>query len=105
MSDGKHSYKLCGPPKIAWGNPFDKAMVLYLSCLDAFAQFLRTKAANDGTPMLPTYNVIDVDKGTVAGYSIHFSGMIGDPDVWNNCLLYTSPSPRDRTRSRMPSSA
>ena len=35
--------------------------------------------------------------------------------VWNdeyrdlelnlNCLLYTSPSPRDRTRSRMPSSA
>ena len=27
-----------------------------------------------------------------------FSGFI-------NCLLYTSPSPRDRTRSRMPSSA
>jgi len=23
----------------------------------------------------------------------------------NRCLLYTSPSPRDRTRSRMPSSA
>ena len=23
----------------------------------------------------------------------------------NPCLLYTSPSPRDRTRSRMPSSA
>ena len=26
-------------------------------------------------------------------------------DTTNNCLLYTSPSPRDRTRSRMPSSA
>ena len=25
--------------------------------------------------------------------------------VLNCCLLYTSPSPRDRTRSRMPSSA
>ena len=25
--------------------------------------------------------------------------------LYNNCLLYTSPSPRDRTRSRMPSSA
>ena len=25
--------------------------------------------------------------------------------VDNICLLYTSPSPRDRTRSRMPSSA
>ena len=24
---------------------------------------------------------------------------------WYTCLLYTSPSPRDRTRSRMPSSA
>ena len=26
-------------------------------------------------------------------------------DIMNICLLYTSPSPRDRTRSRMPSSA
>ena len=25
--------------------------------------------------------------------------------VFLSCLLYTSPSPRDRTRSRMPSSA
>ena len=36
---------------------------------------------------------------------------IGYPKVWIDaqlshvCLLYTSPSPRDRTRSRMPSSA
>ena len=32
----------------------------------------------------------------------------GFPNVCENdegCLLYTSPSPRDRTRSRMPSSA
>ena len=27
------------------------------------------------------------------------------PIQYANCLLYTSPSPRDRTRSRMPSSA
>ena len=27
------------------------------------------------------------------------------PQVVYTCLLYTSPSPRDRTRSRMPSSA
>ena len=26
-------------------------------------------------------------------------------DMFKFCLLYTSPSPRDRTRSRMPSSA
>ena len=28
-----------------------------------------------------------------------------DRTTLNSCLLYTSPSPRDRTRSRMPSSA
>ena len=26
-------------------------------------------------------------------------------DIFNTCLLYTSPSPRDRQKSRMPSSA
>ena len=34
---------------------------------------------------------------------------IGEPELVDTrldpCLLYTSPSPRDRTRSRMPSSA
>ena len=29
----------------------------------------------------------------------------GDLSALYRCLLYTSPSPRDRTRSRMPSSA
>jgi len=28
-----------------------------------------------------------------------------DAEILKPCLLYTSPSPRDRTRSRMPSSA
>ena len=28
----------------------------------------------------------------------------GGPE-WKDCLLYTSPSPRDRQKSRMPSSA
>ena len=30
---------------------------------------------------------------------------IVEPEFYNHCLLYTSPSPRDRTRPRMPSSA
>ena len=40
------------------------------------------------------YVEIDVDEGAV---SLETEDRI--------CLLYTSPSPRDRTRSRMPSSA
>ena len=31
--------------------------------------------------------------------------LISNPDEKSNCLLYTSPSPRDRQKSRMPSSA
>ena len=33
------------------------------------------------------------------------SEQIPEQQQRQNCLLYTSPSPRDRTRSRMPSSA
>ena len=43
---------------------------------------------------------------------VHYKGWIGDKktcNVWNRfpatCLLYTSPSPRDKRQSRMPSSA
>ena len=50
----------------------------------------------------PLYNwlSVDIDAGTVAG-----GGNQPIQVCYNSCLLYTSPSPRDRTRSRMPSSA
>ena len=46
----------------------------------------------------------------IAGFIIDFAGkllngLVTFVDWGYNCLLYTSPSPRDRTRSRMPSSA
>ena len=44
------------------------------------------------TPTLPAMPDLLPDDPTEAAYSM-------------GCLLYTSPSPRDRTRSRMPSSA
>ena len=34
-----------------------------------------------------------------------FGGTVSLGMIYRPCLLYTSPSPRDRTRSRMPSSA
>ena len=41
-------------------------------------------------------------RGTQGGYVLNKN----PNDIkLTNCLLYTSPSPRDRTRSRMPSSA
>ena len=46
--------------------------------------------------------LIDHGRGTVIGETSE----IGDNvTLYHGCLLYTSPSPRDRTRSRMPSSA
>ena len=52
------------------------------------------------------YDIVTLFKGWTI-YDIlahlHLWNMAAD---WTlNCLLYTSPSPRDRTRSRMPSSA
>ena len=52
---------------------------------------------------------VDVD-GRIGINQTDFFGMVGTQqnlqlNVANACLLYTSPSPRDRTRSRMPSSA
>ena len=40
----------------------------------------------------------------IGGCSIDYSLQLIN-DISDTCLLYTSPSPRDRTRSRMPSSA
>ena len=56
------------------------------------------------------------DRSTLLGALLYQMGAEADTDIydvgfltqgqWEKiCLLYTSPSPRDRTRSRMPSSA
>ena len=48
---------------------------------------------------------LDRDKSVRGGIPILFP-ICGDlSEGYLSCLLYTSPSPRDRTRSRMPSSA
>ena len=49
-------------------------------------------------------------KGDLWNLNRYMSSVKGSRDkqelaVFKTCLLYTSPSPRDRTRSRMPSSA
>ena len=58
--------------------------------------------------MLATLNakqiVDEIVKDTVKDNDPHDAIQIS-PDMVLACLLYTSPSPRDRTRSRMPSSA
>ena len=61
----------------------------------------------DKIEVVGTYKHVQIRKATVikkdgAELTRSFERFVLDPGT---CLLYTSPSPRDRTRSRMPSSA
>ena len=58
------------------------------------------------SPFLPTHDVIQCG-GALSSDSISAApyGSASILAISYACLLYTSPSPRDRTRSRMPSSA
>ena len=47
----------------------------------------------------------NVTEAKIRAPSFHVMGTTCAENDPNGCLLYTSPSPRDRTRSRMPSSA
>ena len=50
---------------------------------------------------------ISVNESNYRDLVIHSGTAVSPPndEDFNNCLLYTSPSPRDMRRSRMPSSA
>ena len=66
----------------------------------------------DGRPITPSVVLLD-EQRVVVGPSFQRISVASPTSIieaikremGNNCLLYTSPSPRDRTRSRMPSSA
>ena len=51
-----------------------------------------------------TFNYSDAPRCSVWGKESKFTEWV-DEDGDGTCLLYTSPSPRDRQKSRMPSSA
>ena len=52
------------------------------------------------------YANVQPHSGAQANMAVFFAMLQpGDTVMGMNCLLYTSPRPRDRTRSRMPSSA
>ena len=49
--------------------------------------------------------IIDIDKNPSLAKNLKGKLFLVTGDIDNNCLLYTSPSPRDGLLSRMPSSA
>ena len=76
---------------------------LYLQDVDNYVQALSSALAlaiNSANSA-----VLSREAHTVKGLLATFSDDAGAETAFTICLLYTSPSPRDRTRSRMPSSA
>ena len=85
---------------------------------DAVIKDIQNKAPEHKTGMILHELIIDGESYTAELFIDHDEMFIGTPDNGDigmsieaiavygyTCLLYTSPSPRDRTRSRMPSSA
>ena len=69
---------------------------------------LKISAEINNRYYMKTTNTLKIDNIQELTLNQDFNITIGSKLVLNNtsgCLLYTSPSPRDRTRSRMPSSA
>ena len=66
------------------------------SIIPMMQQYLRIKA--DYPDTLVFYRMGDF-------YELFYDDAERAAELLDICLLYTSPSPRDRTRSRMPSSA
>ena len=55
----------------------------------------------------PTTNTVKVKGNIPAKRLLLITNVTDNVNIYNfaDCLLYTSPSPRDRQKSRMPSSA
>ena len=70
------------------------AVICAIGAIDMALWDIKGKASG-----LPCYKLLG---GAMRDYIIPYASL--QPEG-NSCLLYTSPSPRDRTRSRMPSSA
>ena len=71
--------------------------------------YTSTDISSGGNQTFAIGNIVETSSGIEA--EAQFEGYISNlrvvkgTAIYSSCLLYTSPSPRDRTRSRMPSSA
>ena len=102
----------CEIPSVSAPDTFHLWMtrqIIDFRSVDVPGALILNRAGRDGVPRGdcsdggPAYDSWEL--GDVGGWFM-CREVFGDAVIeWSYCLLYTSPSPRDRTRSRMPSSA
>ena len=114
---------LCAFPLAATAQKFPDKPIHYVvpyppgGPLDAIARLLGQKVSERlGQPVIVenkpgaggNIGADAVAKSAPDGYTILMGAVAThaiNPTLYKSCLLYTSPSPRDRQKSRMPSSA
>ena len=69
--------------------------------IDEVQQWIRGRAFPEDKPLIDLSQALP-SYPPAAELRNHMAELVVDPTI---CLLYTSPSPRDRSLSRMPSSA
>ena len=80
-------------------------VVMFAALANMIPSLLFAAKEGFGLSALPvTYNMVDLVRGTMYLFLLAIMAFYAGVLVWN-CLLYTSPSPRDKRQSRMPSSA
>ena len=81
-----------------------KVALTYIKNKDAADEVVKCIKANGGEAIAIQGDVSSQEQ--IIKMHDQVVGGLGDVEILvNNCLLYTSPSPRDATLSRMPSSA
>ena len=93
------------PERAAWGTASklrawqEEALASYLRSESRDFLAVATPGAGKTTYALRVATEL-LDRGIIRAVTV-----VAPTEHLKTCLLYTSPSPRDRTRSRMPSSA
>ena len=75
---------------------------------EVYQEYLHHVPLKDTSLKLPTYTGEPVEPMGFCNVTVQYKGQSKELPIYvmeNDCLLYTSPSPRDQRGSRMPSSA
>ena len=92
---------------IIGAGPCGLFQVFELGLLDIHAHVIETlpQAGGQCSELYPSKPIYDIPAYPTIGAQELIDRLLEQIAPFNPCLLYTSPSPRDRQKSRMPSSA